>query len=74
MLIKNSYQNPSKLYIIYCSLAGFVAPESEMPGHHAINTQVAKGAHMGKRQVNETEKRRTTGQPYQPVIVQHHVT
>ena len=25
MLIKNSYQNPSKLYIVYCSLAGFVA-------------------------------------------------
>ena len=25
MLIKNSYQNSTKLYIIYCSLAGFLA-------------------------------------------------
>lgn len=25
MLIKNSYQNSTKLYIIYCSLTGFLA-------------------------------------------------
>ena len=55
-------------------VTGFVVPEGEMPNHHAINPQVAKGAYMGKWKVNETEKRRTTGQPHQPVIVQHHVT
>jgi len=49
-------------------------PEGEMPGHHAINSRVAQGAHMGRWKVNETEERRATGQPYQPVTVQYHVT
>lgn len=55
-------------------VTGFVAPEREMPRHHASCSQVVKGAHMGKWRINQTEKRRTTGQPYQPVTIQHHVT
>ena len=40
---------------------GPVVPENKMPCYHAVNPQMAKGTHMGKRQVDETEKRRATG-------------